>query len=195
MAQVSYVEGTKLVGLLKEASAGQTVFVRIHSANQLAVGTDPLMPSLVIDFSKEILRPIASVDDSRGRIAQQETESPAIQNRRSRQTGKYLLEIKRKTIECVSLKHLLAEGLKALEAHRSGTLEKLSAIKPRTKRIVARDPRALFDDSKLAKQYSERLTGEWWFGTNNSAPETNSWLERATALAGLKWGSDVSTSI
>jgi hypothetical protein len=196
MAHVSYIEAVKLINLLKEAGSGQPMFVRVHSANQLALGSDPLEPSLVIDLSKEVLRPIGNAEISKGTDPiRPKVESPENTHKKHRQTGKYLLEIKGKTTECGSLKQLLAEGLKTLEFHRSGTLERLSTIKPRTKRIVAHSPDDLFDDPKLARQYSEKLMPNWWFGTNNSAQETNAWLERACALAGLKWGESFLTSI
>ncbi len=35
----------------------------------------------------------------------------------------------------------------------------------------------------------------WWFGTNNSADETLTWLRRGADLAGLEWGKDITTSI
>jgi hypothetical protein len=34
----------------------------------------------------------------------------------------------------------------------------------------------------------------WWYGTNNSALETNRWLRQACALAGLTWDKDFTTS-
>jgi hypothetical protein len=96
-------------------------------------------------------------------------------HRTSRTSGKYLLNFKGRTIECRSLSGLLAESLKAIEAHKKGTLEKLSSIKPRTKRIVSRDRNALFDQ--------------------RSAEETKTWLKRASELAGLHWGRDFSISL
>jgi hypothetical protein len=109
--------------------------------------------------------------------------------------GKYLLQVDEEVSEHSSLKELLAAGLNGLERTSSGTLEKLSAIKPRSKRIVARNRNDLFESSALAAQYGERLNAEWWFGTNNSAQETNSWLRRGCELARLKWGSEFNTSL
>jgi hypothetical protein len=145
------------------------MFVRVLSANKLAIGADPFHPTNVIDLSKELV---------------------------SRQSGKYLLDISGRTIECTSLRELLAEGLRALEKYKPGMLEQLSVIKPRTKRIVARDPARLFDQQELVANYAERLGVDgWWYGTNNSADETNAWLRRAAELAGLSWGKDVSTTL
>jgi len=35
----------------------------------------------------------------------------------------------------------------------------------------------------------------WWYGTNNSAGETNAWLERACSCSGLAWREDFKTSL
>ena len=42
--------------------------------------------------------------------------------------------------------------------------------------------------------FSEKLVDGWWFGINNSAAETLSWLRRGAEIAGLEWGKDVETS-
>lgn len=113
----------------------------------------------------------------------------------TRRSGNYWLELNGHRVEHSSLKDLLSEGLRALEQTRPGTLEKLTRIKPRSKRIVARDPKHLFDRSHLAKGCSEKLIDGWWFGTNNSADETNAWLERACSCSGFIWGEDFKTSL
>lgn len=53
----------------------------------------------------------------------------------------------------------------------------------------------LFDKADLVEKYSEKLIDGWWYGTNNSKYETITWLRRATELAGLEWGTDISTSL
>jgi hypothetical protein len=147
----------------------------------------------VIEFSREAIYPFSL--DEIVQVAAAPPAHPRPAARRSRQSGEYLMEINDHTIECHSLKELLAEGLKAFEAERPGTLEKLSNFKGRTKRIVARDPARLFDRSTLVKNYAEKLADGWWYGTNNSATETNNWLKRACEVAGLTWGKDVTTTL
>jgi hypothetical protein len=98
-------------------------------------------------------------------------------------------------LEAVSLRDLLGEGLRKIEAVRPGTLEKLSHIKPKSKRIVARDKRSLFDAEHLSDEYGEPLMDGWWYGTNNSTQETGAWLERASSCAGLTWGKDARTNL
>jgi hypothetical protein len=191
MAHVSFVTAAKLIELLETANPSGNMHVRVLTTNQLALGIDPLNPTSVIDLSKEAIRPISSQEAQ----TEAQTPKPHITARVSRKSGKYLLDIKGNTIECGSLKEMLAEGLRALEKHQRGTLDKLSAIKPRTKRIVARDAQRLFDQPELAAKYAEKLTDSWWYGTNNSAGETNAWLRRGADLAGLEWGRNFTTSL
>lgn len=186
MAQVSFISATKLAKLLKNTNARGDTYVRVLTKNQLALGVDPLNPTHVIDFSEEATRSISSED-----TAQEPRRPPERRKRVSRRTGKYLLEIKGDEKECGSLKELLSEGLKALERHQPGTLAKLTTIRPRSKRIVARDPALLFKQPKLADKYAEKLINGWWFGTNNSADETVTWLRRGCDLAGLEWDREV----
>ncbi|HLG86156.1 MAG TPA: hypothetical protein VKZ79_03060 [Alphaproteobacteria bacterium] len=191
MAHISFIAATKLIELLKTASTSGAEHVRVIGANQLGLGADPFNPTSIIDFTEEAVRPISSQEDR----TEKRAPGPPATPRASRKSGNYLLDIKGNTIECGSLKDLLAEGLRVLEKHQPGTLDKLSAIKPRTKRIVARDAQRLFDRSELAKKYAEKLIDGWWYGTNNSADETNVWLRRAADLAGLEWGRNFTTSL
>jgi hypothetical protein len=186
--------GTKLVELLQSAGATRPIFAQVLDGN-LVLGTNPFQPTNVIDFSGEIVRPLEDRDV--GRQGPPQPEPALIPRRRlSRQgSGKYLLEIDDNTTEYMSLKEMLAGGLRTLEKRKPGTLDRLAAVKPRSKRIVAREPQGLFDQQALAKDYAEKLMEGWWYGTNNSADETNTWLKRACELAGLKWGKDVSTSL
>jgi hypothetical protein len=91
---------------------------------------------------------------------------------------------------CRSLKELLSRSFTAVEKKVPGTLDKLSNVRARSRRIVAREPSKLFDKEHLAKKYAERLLPGWWYGTNNSEEQVRVWLKRACELAGLKWGVD-----
>ncbi len=194
MAHVSFVAASKLVELLMAANTNRDMYVRVLTANKLALGTEPLHPTKVIDLSKEEIQSI--IPDNFGMPDVNPEPASKLQPRKaSRQSGTYLLEFDDRTIECTSLKQLLSEGLKVLESARPGTLQKLSQFKKRTKRIVAREPSMLFGQSELADKYSERLVDGWWFGTNNSSSETQTWLKRACSIAGLEWGTHFNTSL
>ncbi|EIE53020.1 hypothetical protein C357_00859 [Citreicella sp. 357] len=196
MASLAFIEVGKLSDLLKSLEGNGNVFVRVLTSSQLAVGADPLNPTNIIDFHKEAIRPFGKEEDADGyKAAAIDVVQHKPARRLTRQTGRYILDFMGNTTECGSLKELLNQGLMALEAHERGVLEQLSAIKPRTKRIVARDPSLLFDRAELAEKYSERLMEGWWYGTNNSADETSTWLQRGAEIAGLKWGKEMSVSI
>lgn len=188
--QISLIPTEKLAELAKTAHKQGLHYAHIHSKNILAIGADPLRPTHVIDLTEEAIRPISG-ETSSDKIKQPEQVSKKV----LRRTGDHWVKIHGSMIECVSLKGMLAEGLKAIEAYHPGTLEDLSKIMPRSKRIVARDPQNLFKDQNLARKYSEKLTNGWWFGTNNSADETLSWLRRAAEIARLTWGKDIETSL
>ena len=86
---------------------------------------------------------------------------------------------------------MLKTGLLLLEASRPGMLEKLSREKSRVRRIVARDPKNLFENPKLFKdQHFEELAPGWWLGTNNSLQQVKVWLRRACECANLIWAED-----
>lgn len=201
MASLSFISASKLVELVNAVDVRRQMFVRVLSATRLALGVDPLQPTHLIDLSREQIGPLSPPDvaknsDQRAASLSTPPDSDNLNApKTARRSGDYWFEINGQRVVCSSLKQLLSEGLSALEKCRPGTLEKLSYIKPRSRRIVARDPKLLFDRTHLAKDFSERLMDGWWFGTNNSANETNSWLERACSCSGLSWGGDFKTSL
>jgi len=203
MASISFISASKLVQLLNAGNTGNDMYVRVLCTNRLALGADPLQPTHLIDLSKEKVGPcnpgeLAKIPDQPASAFPATTQMPtrnASSSKITRRSGDYWFEIKERRIDCTSLKELLSEGLQTLEEERPGTLEKLSYIKPRSRRIVARDPKQLFDREHLVEQYSERLMDGWWYGTNNSALETNSWLKRGCSCSGLKWGPEFKTGL
>ena len=106
-----------------------------------------------------------------------------------------MTRLRARRVNCRSLKQLLSSGLRALDELRPGTLEKLYHLKPRSRRIVARHPQELFNRDDLIEKYSEQLMHGWWYGTNNSANETEIWLRRACHCAGMAWRQDFITSL
>lgn len=186
--QVMLMETKKLAELVNRAALQGHKYTTVRSMSELSVGSDPFEPTHVIDFQTESIREVVG---RAGHDEPLETQSAAIKV--GRRTGRYSIVVKVAEIHCASLKELLANGLAKIEEVRPGTLEKLSHIKPRSKRIVARDPIHLFEQERLAARYSERLVDGWWYGTNNSEDETRTWLKRAAELAELSWGTDVKT--
>lgn len=191
MARISItaIEVTKLAKLLAAINSCRNLKVWVLTSDELAFGIEPPLRMGTIDLISEQVH--SNGHSELDAPARPSGPAPA---RVSRRTGQYLLEINGRTIECSSLKEMLAEGLRAAEAHKKGTLDKLAAAKSRTRRIVSRDPTKLFDKTHLEEKHAEPLMEGWWYGTNNSAVETNRWLRQACALAGLVWDKDFSTS-
>lgn len=185
----------QLISLMTTADPSKRMSVSIINGTQLGLGVHPFQPTHLIDLAEEKLIIIGnpSTDDTSPRDRPPPIAEPA--QRLSRQTGRYLLGVRGETIVCISLKDMLSQGLQKLEEMKPGTLAKLEGVKPRTKRIVSRDPAKLFEDEVLKEKYAEKLTNGWWYGTNNSAAETQTWLRRGCELAGLIWGKDLSTSL
>jgi hypothetical protein len=188
MASLSFIEASKLVELVQSANKGGGMYVRVVSANRLALGTDPMNPSMAIDLSRETVGPYGN---GSGKPPEAERESVPKATRRS---GEYWFEIRGRRTKAGSLRELLGQGLREIEAQCPGALEKLSHIKLKTKRIVSRDKKALFDSERLVDEFAVQLMDGWWYGINNNARETESWLERASGCAGLRWGEDFRTN-
>lgn len=184
MASVSFISTSKLVQLLTSADQQKVLRVRVLNSTHLSLETEHFQQVSLIDLAEEkiVLR-----------TEKIEMAEPA--PRMSRKSGKYNFVAFGYEKDTYSLKELLAEGLKLLEKKRPGTLEKLAKIKNNTKRIVSKNPADLFDTEGLSERYAEKLTNEWWYGTNNSRQETSAWLQRACKCAGVKWGADFSTSL
>lgn len=193
------MSASKLTELLRSADEHKNMYVRVLSPSRLALGIDPDRPTLILDLSKEKIAPYNRSDpDDTGTPPANEL-LPLVPNQSvsklGRRSGIYWFEVKGKRVNCRSLKELLSKALRALETAAPDTLEKLSNVKPRSRRIVARDPHHLFDKGHLTEKYAERLIPGWWYGTNNSANETEAWLKHACVFAGFKWESDFSTSL
>lgn len=190
-----YIPASKLINLLKSVTAQGDQPVWIHAPDKLGIGYDQQKPHCFVDLATEKVLPGLATESNHAPSSRVNlTDVPPTQ-KPTRKTGKYLFDILGKTIECTSLKHMLGEGLREIERERPGMLSKLSNVKLRTKRIVAHKASELFDQPELSKKYAERLTESWWFGTNNSAVETNAWLERACGIAELRWGKEFTTTL
>jgi hypothetical protein len=191
----SYLNSAKLIGLIKAADPNGEMFASVLSSARLAMGKDPLKPTHVIDFSTEAVAPFDPTkfksDEPVELIASADRVSLS-----SRRSGSFWFELLGKQrSEFGSLRDLLRGALLEIEKARPGTLDELSQMKPRSKRIVARDPRNLFAKEKMAENFAKPLGEGWFYGTNNSRQETEDWLRRACKCAGLKWGVDFKTNV
>lgn len=184
------ISASKLIQLLRSAGPAESTFVRILDDQKLAVGSNPLQPTHEICFTSEkVLKHSANTlrVDSEAPSAFAKNYNVGAGGRRM---GSYYFELHDQKVLCTSVKDTLKKSLVALENRYPGTLERLSRNKGRTRRIVARERKQLFDKPHLVEAYSEQLMNGWWVGTNNSTAETVVWLKRAAECAGLKWGRD-----
>lgn len=184
----SIMSAAKLADLLRSVDPQGAMHVQVLN-ERLALGVNPMQPTHMIDFSNERVVPY-------GVEASSPLEGARFNGTRiPRRSGDYWFEIKGKRTECGSLKELLAEALKGLERTKPGTLDQLSRIRGRSRRIVARDANQLFDKPHLVKEYAEKLSNGWFYGTNNSARETCVWIQRAAECAGFSSSSDFLISL
>jgi hypothetical protein len=197
MASVSYIGAAKLAALLQKADAGAGLVVSVISVSRLALGKDPLHPTVAIDFSREAIAPYEPTKAKTNRIADDaRTQVEALTaSKKPRRSGSYWFQLLGTRMEFGSLRDLLRTSLLEIEKARPGSLEKLSHIRPRSKRIVAHDKKLLFADEAMSNEFGEQLGNGWWYGTNNSAQETRAWLERACSCAGVSWGTDFKTNV
>jgi hypothetical protein len=193
MASFSFIPASKLIELVQSANKTGAMYVRIMSASKLALGPDPMKPTVLIDLSKETAGPYN--EGNEGKANDSDTKAQTGSAKITRRSGEYWFEIKGHPKDVGSLRELLGQGLLEIEAQCPGTLDKLSHIKLKTKRIVARDKKMLFDTEHLVDDHSKQLKNGWWYGINNSADETTAWLRRACDCAGLKWGKDFRTNL
>ena len=189
MANKSFLGTTTLQTLLAQADQHGASVVWVYSENQLALGNDPFNPTYIVELGAEALRPVAPND------ALPPPTVPTPRGRPRRDYMRYFVAIRGERMNSSSLKELLSDALLGIEEVSPGTLDELTKVKPRTKRIVARDPSNLCEQKELVKQYAAKLTDGWWYGTNNNLEETLTWIQRAAKISALEWGKDIQTNI
>jgi hypothetical protein len=78
MASVAFASVGKVIELLNTATAGDRSYVRVLSANRLAIGPDPFYPTHVIDISREVLVPCSQAEPAMNLEASIGPQAPAI---------------------------------------------------------------------------------------------------------------------
>ena len=85
----------------------------------------------------------------------------------------------------------MIKALKAFQDLDPTFLEKLSAEKGRTRRIVARRPEALYPSRPDLAHHSVKICGSWYVGTNCSRVDIRRILRIACKVAGIQYGRDL----
>jgi excisionase family DNA binding protein len=87
---------------------------------------------------------------------------------------------------------LLTQVVEQLAAKDPSFLERLSQVKGRTRRYVARQKEDLYPGRPdLVQQYSKQLKSGWWLGTNYNSNLIYSIVKKSCQIAGLRWGADL----
>jgi hypothetical protein len=171
-----------LISLIKQADPKGQMHLKVINQGRLELGADPFSSSVAIDLANETLH-------SLGNNTTTPMTTPVSTGR---VTGNYWYQLNGKQFGCASVKALLLQSLAALAAADPHLMDKLSAVKKRTKRIVAKDKYDLFDSKHLADEYSVQMQNGWWVGTNNSTHEVRAWLALAASLSpNLKFSTSI----
>lgn len=111
---------------------------------------------------------------------------------RTRRTGQYAFTLHGKRTEAGSLKEAYLGCLRALAQLQPAFLEKLGTRSTRARRVVAREPKALFlKKPELAEKFAAPLCPDWWADTNLSRPQCEHRLNLACDVAQIAYGQDL----
>jgi hypothetical protein len=128
----------------------------------------------------DILRWLLAID----RRAAEATQRPRVRSPRS--SGAYSVDIGGQPIEANSLKELLRRTILYLEKRRPGFIAALARHStPRKRRIVAKAPEALYPGAPHLVVLGEQLDATWWFDTNVSRQQAESYLRVIAEIAHL----------
>jgi excisionase family DNA binding protein len=87
---------------------------------------------------------------------------------------------------------MLVQVIEEFVARDPGFLLKFGQAGGRKRRYVAQDREDLYDSRPdLAKRFSRQLSNGWWLGTNYSRKDIFGMLEKACAIAGYRFGTDL----
>jgi hypothetical protein len=200
----AFMKRSQFNSLLNQIAPGRDdVWLRIRSTTAIEVGMSLGKPEYLIDFARERVSkldvdlPAPKIELPKSSPASEPTPTkpanpypgmPA----NGRHTGTFTFELRGNQVRATSLKSFLLRALYCIECEVPGTLEKLAGVKNQTKRIVAREPKALFQGQNqlFIEKHSVDLRNGFYAGTNNSEPEVMNWLRKAVEEADLKWGID-----
>ncbi len=124
-----------------------------------------------------------------GRGSQMLTQPPAAfappREKRQRRSGQYSVSWTGGQAAGTSLKDVLKTTILALEERSPGFIEILARHRtPRGRRIVASKPEELYPGNpQLVEQGAERLDSRWWFDTNVSTGQCQTYLNVIGDLA------------
>jgi hypothetical protein len=111
---------------------------------------------------------------------------------RRRRKGTVSYRLLGKSVENATFKAMLLDVLRTLANRDPRFLDRFSQERGRNRRYVARERSQLYSGKPgLVRDASEELVAGWWVGTNYSASQVQSIIEKACRIAGLQWGRDL----
>lgn len=170
-------EVNNFLSLLREIAGNKGSHIWLEECGDLVVGQFP-HGSFRFDFAAERFIEINSEPLSKRK------ETISLLGSSKKIHKKYLIETSEKEIIVGSATQLLLVGLDVIETMKPGTLDKLSKMKRRTKRPVAKNRFDLYD-TEHPESHSEYIASGYFVATNNSAAESKGILKRAIEAAGL----------
>jgi len=98
---------------------------------------------------------------------------------------RYSVSLRGKTLVAETLAEILVEALRRLESLAPGTLEKLSHLSRRKRRMVARRRVDLYPGRPDLADMSRHVVNGWYLGTNCSRSDAGAILAHASVAARL----------
>lgn len=108
-----------------------------------------------------------------------------------RPRGKYRYHLLGEERAIDTLRELLVDVLGRLAARDTGFLQGFSEGQGRSRRFLARNPKAIYPGREDLSNYTTEVCGGWWVGTNYSRADVRRLLRAACDVAGLKWDVDL----
>ena len=109
--------------------------------------------------------------------------------------GKYRYNFLSEEGAADTLGELLADVLRRFSDLDTTFLNQYSQREGRTRRFLARNPKAIYPGREDLSEYTTMVCQGWWVGTNYSRKDVRRLLRAACQVAGLTWGVDLRVQI
>lgn len=146
-------------------------------------GVAPVIDRLALSYCPPVV-------DGREPIVNHEIE-PVFQ----RPSGKYHYQFLGDEGAADTLGALLVKILEQFADLDAGFLEKFSRLEGRSRRFLARNPKAIYPGREDLSHYTAEVRGGWWVGTNYGRVDVRRLLRAACQITGLIWQADLVVEI
>lgn len=174
----------KLIALIRAADPSGRLHLKVLDDRRLALFSEWVALQAVIDLGSESIQKGVADEPLATRPTPFGPRVVEIDFHAERTSGPCHAEFDSVRIPARSQKELLIRSFMYLEDAFPGTLERLSHVKRRTKRIVSETVGELYERPHLSR-YATRILDRWWVATNNKSDEVRDWIRIAARLAGV----------